>query len=139
MCGRGLFAVLGLAFAAASAAAAPSGETAEWGRAIFHGETALTAHLRGDTRPLPEFALRCANCHTQSSGATAFAPSLSAAYLLEPIPRRGGPPTRYDREAFCKVLATSIDPAAVMLANSMPQYVLSDDECTALWAYFLTR
>jgi len=139
MCGRGLLAVLGLALAAANAAATPNGETAERGRAISHGETALTAHLRGDTRPLPAFTLRCANCHTQTVGATALAPPLSARYLLDAIPRRGGPPTRYDRDAFCKVLASSIDPAAVMLASSMPQYVLSDDECTALWGYFLTQ
>ncbi|MFS8977564.1 hypothetical protein PO002_24140 [Cupriavidus necator] len=140
MCVRRLHAVIGLVLAATSAtAAADTGPVAELGRAIFQGKFEVAAHLRGDARPLPAIATRCASCHTPSSGATAFAPQLTAGYLLEAIPRRGGPPTRYDRDAFCRVLATNIDPATVMLEKSMPQYVLSDDECTALWTFLLTQ
>lgn len=140
MCVRRLYAALGLALVAASAtAAADASPVAELGQAIFQGNLDVVAHLRGDARPLPAIAKRCASCHTPSSGAPAFAPQLTAGYLLGAIPRRGGPATRYDRDAFCRVLATSIDPATVMLAKSMPQYVLSDDECTALWTFLLTQ
>ncbi|QBY55514.1 hypothetical protein [Cupriavidus oxalaticus] len=139
MNGHSWFAILCLALTTASSVAAPAGEAAERGRAIYQGEVALTAHLRGETRRLPAFTVRCGNCHTQSGRATAFAPPLSAGYLREATSRRQAPPSQYDLGAFCKVLATGIDPAAVMLASSMPLYVLSDDECTALWTYLLTQ
>ncbi|WP_455281740.1 hypothetical protein [Cupriavidus necator] len=29
--------------------------------------------------------------------------------------------------------------AGVVLSRAMPQYTLSDDECTALWTYLLTH
>lgn len=49
------------------------------------------------------------------------------------------PPTRYDRDAFCQVLATGIDVTGVVLFRAMPQHTLSDNECTALWTYLLTH
>ncbi|KJK24161.1 hypothetical protein UB46_12825 [Burkholderiaceae bacterium 16] len=134
-------AVLGVALAAASmlAAAADSSGDVERGRALFHGETDLSAHLRGDPTPLPASAVRCINCHTRTSRGEAFAPPLTADSLRTLSPRRGGPPTAYDRDAFCSALANSIDVANVVLVKAMPQYLQSDSDCSALWAYLMTQ
>ncbi|WP_165971538.1 hypothetical protein [Cupriavidus sp. L7L] len=35
-------------------------------------------------------------------------------------------PTRYDRGAFCQVLATGIDDTGVVLFRAMPRHTLSD-------------
>jgi hypothetical protein len=77
----------------------------------------------------------------KAAGARAFQPqdvygsALSARALLESRPRRGGPPSRYDLAAFCRVLAVGIDPAHVIIAQTMPRYRLSAEECDSLWSF----
>ena len=111
----------------------------ERGRALFHAELPLTARMVGHADALPQAAVRCRNCHSKqpASGDAAqdFAPLLNARTLLAQSPRRGGPPSRYDAKALCRVLREGIDPAHVMIQQAMPRYTLSDGECEALWSY----
>ncbi|MFM2054002.1 MAG: hypothetical protein RL456_2039 [Pseudomonadota bacterium] len=112
------------------------------GRALWQGEWALTARLAGDAAVLPVQASRCVNCHgegaTGPDAGARPAPALHRAHLLDGIARRGGPPSRYDEAAFCRLLRTGVDPAAVLLPRAMPRYELGDADCAALWAH-LTR
>jgi hypothetical protein len=128
---------LGLALlgAARLAGAAQSCDPANLGCAIFNGDHALSAHLRDDAQPLPDWTTRCVNCHTQTSSTKAFAPLLTPSYLLDATSRRGGPPMSYNPATLCRALRDGIDPANVMLRKAMPRYVLSDTECAALWRF----
>lgn len=135
--------------------------TSTRGAQIYQGQVVLSGQLRGHDQALPADALRCTNCHEasrqpardDSSGAPAvaangnrsgsasssFAPRLDQASLAWPQARRGGPPTRYDQAAFCRVLRTSIDPGDVLLNKPMPRYTLSNDDCAALWQFLSQR
>ncbi|KNZ33214.1 MAG: hypothetical protein AD742_08045 [Methylibium sp. NZG] len=137
-----------LASAAGAAAQAPD---AERGRRLFHGELPLTAKIAGHTSALPAQASRCVNCHAagsapppspsagaSSASTSSFGPALDARLLLQDARRRGGPPSRYDEAALCKLLTTGIDPAYIIIPASMPRYELSPADCKALWI-FLTR
>lgn len=130
-------AAIGLALAAAarSAGAAQPCEPADLGCSIFSGQHAVPAHLRDDDRPLPAWTTRCINCHTQTEPAAAFAPPLTADYLLAATRRRGGPPSQYDLATFCHALKDGVDPAGVVLRKTMPHYQISDSECAALWRF----
>jgi hypothetical protein len=55
--------------------------------------------------------------------------------LLASLSRRGGPPSRFDEAKLCRLLRTGIDPVSIVVAQSMPLYDLSDDDCHALWTY----
>jgi cytochrome c553 len=110
---------------------------ANLGCEIFDGEHPLPAHLRDDDHPLPAWTARCVNCHSRTAPANGFAPPLTPAYLLDPISRRGGPPTRYTPAALCRALSDGIDPANVVLRKAMPHYTLSDTECAALWRFII--
>lgn len=110
------------------------------GRALFLGELPLPARVGGGpgATPLAAAASRCVNCHSapgiRGPGATAgFGPALSAAALLQLQPRRGGPPSRYDASALCRLLQQGVDPAGVMLTQAMPRYQLDEKQCLALW------
>jgi hypothetical protein len=112
----------------------------ERGRELFAGELPLTARMVGHSDPLPQDAVRCRNCHSKQPALVAdaaqdFAPQLNARSLLTPLPRRGGPPSKYDLKALCRVLRDGIDPAHVMIQQAMPRYTMSDGECEALWTY----
>lgn len=109
------------------------------GCAIFNGQHALAAQLRGDDRTLPASTTRCINCHAQTDPAGAFAPPLTRDYLLDATSRRGGPPSHYDLASFCHALKEGVDPAGVVLRKSMPHYQVSDAECTALWRFITNR
>ena len=133
-------------FAAAASAASTAPTDAASGRQLFDGGTPLTARIVGQDFTLPGRASRCANCHVtkaidhpEPTAAAArsrrFGPPLTAARLLESMPRRGGPPSRYDRETFCKLLRTGIDPAFVVIDRSMPRYQLDAAQCQALWSH----
>lgn len=135
----GLAAALALAGAACVAQAAQPCSKDDLGCAIFAGEREVHAHLRGDSAPLPSATTRCVNCHAQSDPKGAFAPPLTAAYLLDAQSRRGGPPSRYDPSTFCRAVRTGIDPAYVLLRKSMPDFQISDAECNALWRYVANR
>lgn len=124
----------------------------ERGRELFAGELSLTARMVGHADQLPQDAVRCRNCHSKleargsargqnqlelgvDAAAQDFAPLLNARTLLTSLPRRGGPPSRYDLKALCRVLREGIDPAHVMIQQAMPRYSMSDGECEALWTY----
>lgn len=141
------------------AAAAHANPALQQGRALFTGAEALTAHSGGPQgTALPPAASRCINCHSapglrpaalaagpatrsnpasaagaQQPAAAIFGPALNAAALLQPQARRGGPASRYDAQALCRLLREGQDPAGVLLSAAMPRYTLSDAQCRALW------
>lgn len=132
-----------LALSALQVAAAGS-TGADRGRDLFHGDAALTARLTGHSHALPHQAAICSNCHVAGSasptpsanGSTrSFGPLLTPALLLQSMARRGGPPSRYDEASFCRVLATGVDPAYVMVRRDMPRYDMPAADCRALWVY----
>jgi len=130
------------------------------GEAMFEGRTPLVARVGGHADTLPAAAVACANCHVprpqpvgvalssvptgtggtegQPSASSSPGPTLHRALLLEPVARRGGPPSRYDRQAFCRVLQSGEDPAGVLLPRVMPRYEIDAATCDALWR-FVTR
>lgn len=114
----------------------------ERGRQLYFGELPLAGRVTGHTTDLPPGALRCVNCHaagsappSASGAAASFGPALNGDMLTRPTPRRGGPPSRYDEQALCKLLTTGIDPAYIIIPRNMPRYTLSADDCHALWSY----
>lgn len=122
-----------------AAAAAAAGN--ERGHALFTGAAALQGSIVGHTSALPPAAARCINCHAEGSAvagsaasATSFGPLLTRRHLTDALARRGGPPSRYDPAAFCRLLRQGVDPAYVMIKRAMPRYELSDADCQALWA-----
>jgi hypothetical protein len=118
---------------------------AEAGARAFDGRTALVARIDGHERALPAQAAACANCHVASRGpaapdgsrpaAASLGPVLHRAALVEPAPRRGGPPSRFDEASFCRLLRTGEDPAGVLLPRAMPRYELDDAACAQLWQH----
>jgi hypothetical protein len=125
-----------------------SGEVA-LGRALFFGARPLAAHVAGQDWQLPQEAVACANCHQRrlSSGAGAafaaggplsFGPPLTRATLTRALGRRGGPPSAYDSAKLCRAVRDGVDPALVIIPQTMPRYAVTDEECGALWAFLLT-
>lgn len=111
---------------------------------LFSGVLPLQGTIVGHTNALPPSAARCINCHAVGSAAPAspsasaaapFGPLLTPPSLTGAVARRGGPPSRYDAPAFCRLLRQGVDPAWVIVPRSMPRYVLSDADCHALWAH----
>jgi hypothetical protein len=138
---------VGLAAAIAIVAAAcTTPDRGERGRRLFHGEVPLRAAIVGHDERLPTDAARCANCHenapTPRAGDAALetlGPALDRVSLTSLAPRRGGPPSSYDQRSFCRVLAEGIDPAHVMIPQTMPRYAMTNDECEALWTFLTAR
>jgi hypothetical protein len=98
----------------------------------------LRGRLAGHPGHLPPEATRCVNCHATGASAArpaavSFGPSLDATLLVRALPRRGGPPSRYDADSLCRLLREGIDPAWVVVDASMPRYDISDAQCEALW------
>ncbi len=151
--GTGLALTLTLASVLALQRGKATDPAVEAGKALFTGNVALKAHMVGHDTDLPPAAVRCANCHSRQAappGAAAptaasarprdiYAAPLSYAALLEKRPRRGGPPSRYDLAAFCRVLRDGIDPASVMVAQTMPRYRLTEQECHELWTFAISH
>lgn len=131
----------------------------ELGDHLFHGNAPLTARIVGHEMVLPVAVARCMNCHeTQSAALSAaasavanqapgtagavagrFGPALDRDTLTQMRARRGGPPSRYDAQALCALLRTGVDPAQVMIPQTMPRYEIDGAGCEALWAYVNTR
>lgn len=124
----------------------------ERGNRLFHGEAALAARIVGHTMRLPATVSRCMNCHeTRSTAVSAaasavaggqagrYGPALDHGMLAEPRARRGGPPSRYDAPALCTLLRSGVDPAQVMIPQTMPRYDIDSADCDALWGYLITR
>jgi hypothetical protein len=139
----GLPALLLAAMALGPAVAAPA-EALARGRELFAGTAALRGTITGHASALPPAGARCVNCHASgpattsasaASAAASYGPPLTRQRLTEPLPRRGGPPSRYDQATFCRLLRTGIDPAYVLITRSMPRYELPDADCQALWLH----
>ncbi len=114
---------------------------AHWseGANLYAGHKAVAAHIAGHDDPLPAQAAACVNCHDRGPRAgTPIAPPLIGATLTQTLARRGGPPSRYDRAAFCKLLRTGIDPAFVLVPRTMPRFEISDADCATLWNFVST-
>jgi hypothetical protein len=123
-------------------------EERERGGQIFAGERPLTATMAGHIAALPQDAVRCTNCHRRETAAVVrpaadsaldvtqdFGPGLGARGLTTAVARRGGPPSVYDGASFCRVLREGIDPAHVVIAQTMPRYTMSPAECESLWIF----
>ncbi len=135
--------ILGLAWGGPGCARRASIET---GRQLFVGDRPLAAHLSGDDTPLPIEASRCVNCHVfgpaldaASARTQTFGPSLTGAFLRGYLRRRGGPPSTYDVEAFCRLMGTGVDPAHILVQRTMPRYDFSAADCRSLWDYLVAR
>jgi hypothetical protein len=112
------------------------------GGALYRGKEPLSGKVRGHDESLPAEAVRCGNCHDAAEGARLSrvpAPHLDRSLLLEPRQRRGGPPSRYDQAAFCKLLRSGVDPASIVVAREMPIYELDQNQCIALWSFLIGR
>lgn len=105
------------------------------GAALYEGRKPLAARIAGHEEQLPSVATRCSNCH---EGPQTVA-TLNASTLAVKLPRRGGPPSRYDAATLCRVLREGIDPAYVMLPRAMPRYDIDDAGCAAMWAHLSRR
>lgn len=113
------------------------------GRRLFLGRIPLEASLRDEASSLPAAASRCINCHSlprpaMTAGAerAKSAPAQGSPQdLLAFASRRGGPAFGYDAGSMCRTLRTGIDPQQVWLARAMPQFLLTPQQCMALWAY----
>jgi hypothetical protein len=119
------------------------------GHALFSGAQPLAAHVAGQDFALPQDAAACASCHESPpssgpaaawpDGAPRFGPPLTRAALTQAVRRRGGPPSVYDGVRLCRALRDGIDPAWVVIPQSMPRYAFTDQQCRALWAFLSTR
>jgi hypothetical protein len=136
----------GLLLGLGAVPAVPFAQPAEQalGARLYVGQQMLAGYIVGHETPLPTTASRCINCHelaaapAPSAGAqktAAFGPRLSPEGLKELAARRGGPPTRYDLDAFCELLRTGVDPAKVIIQRAMPRYRIDRPQCEALWIY----
>lgn len=133
-----------MAVAAVAAAALLAAATAAFlalqgradGAALYDGRQPLVARVSGHEQPLPATAARCVNCH---DGAQAVGPALNERTLARPVARRGGPPSRYDARALCRLLREGVDPAWVMVPRAMPRYEIDERACEALWAHLQSR
>jgi len=108
------------------------------GQRWFEGAMPLKARMVGHGQDLPAAAAACINCHGVTSQRERFAVALDRTWLTQPQPRRGGPASRYDAQRFCRLLRDGIDPAWVVVNQTMPRYELTDLQCQALWLH-LTR
>jgi hypothetical protein len=109
---------------------------------MFFGETPLRGIIVGHDRPLPPEVVGCVNCHLGGSRSTSdgsFAPLLARSTMTEPRRRRGGPPSQFSAESFCRLLRTGVDPVYIIISRQMPRYMLDDGQCLDLWQYLLEQ
>jgi hypothetical protein len=112
------------------------------GRALFRGQKPLEGRIRDHRDGLPPETVRCRNCHVvagQPLPERAIAPRLDRSLLLSTRSRRGGPPSAYGPESFCKLLRTGVDPVYILIARSMPIYDVDDSQCRSLWLFLVER
>jgi hypothetical protein len=118
----------------------PASAESTHGAALWAGAQPLDGRIAGHAQRLPPSATRCINCHGSAAvdpARDSTAPPLTAQHLLQSQPRRGGPPSRYDAAAFCTLLRTGVDPAAVLLPRQMPRYTIAQADCRALWSFLV--
>ena len=138
--GAAVVAALGAWFADAWAWRQAASAEVQRGRGIYVNGAddagPIQARMAQQPDALPALAVRCINCHDRSGAGAEFrAQVLSRENLLAQMSRRGGPATRFDAVSMCKLLSTGIDPAWIVINQTMPRYDLTDAQCRALWAY----
>ena len=130
---------LGATFVSGAVAVARGRSGAARGRAIFLGREPIKGRVRGHQSDLPSSVVVCHNCHLTGApppgSLSRPAPRIDRSSLLEARGRRGGPPSSYDRAAFCKLLRTGVDPAYVLVVREMPVFDIDDAQCEGLWRY----
>lgn len=131
-------AAVGLVALVAGCGLGPQEQARQLGQAWFEGRLPLKARMVSHGQDLPASAAACINCHGARSPGERFAVALDRRWLTQAQPRRGGPASRYDAQAFCRVLREGVDPAWVVVNQTMPRYDLTDLQCQALWLH-LTR
>jgi hypothetical protein len=149
MCSKGklqklmlLGSLLSTACALMGAAAKPA--LLEQGRKLFVGEVTVAGRMVGHEQALPVEASRCSNCHLSETATVKppstqdFGPKLGPLSLTRSLPRRGGPASAYNASSFCRLLRDGVDPAHVMIPQTMPRYTLTNAECEALWTFLIT-
>ena len=131
-----------LVFSSGVGSSVGSSNDVELGRALFSGAWPLAAHIAGQDFALPRDAATCANCHESdpaSRPSQSFGPPLGRPTLTRARARRGGPRSTYDGVTLCRALREGIDPAQVIIPQTMPRYAFTDQQCQALWAFLSTR
>jgi hypothetical protein len=126
------------AVTAAAQKAASAHEEYVRGKALFSGTIDLLGRIYTHVTDMPPQVVRCSNCHAVADGPDvprSLAPRLTYSLLVLPHARRGGPPSHYSREGFCRLLRLGVDPAWVMISVEMPRYSIDDVSCQALWRY----
>lgn len=113
----------------------PQEQLRQLGQRWFNGATPLQARMVGHAQDLPAGAAACINCHGAGASNERFAVALNRTWLTQPQTRRGGPLSRYDATSFCRVLRDGIDPAWVVVNQTMPRYQVTDLQCRALWTH----
>lgn len=141
------WAALGIAVLAIAGLQARALHEADLGERAFDGREALVARIVGHEATLPPLTAACTNCHLPNrvpagldgvaAADASLGPRLTRAGLTASAPRRGGPPSRYDEAAFCRLLRTGEDPAGVLLPRAMPRYEIDDAGCSRLWRHLL--
>ena len=116
----------------------PQAQLGDMGQRWYEGHAPLQARMIGHTQDLPANAAACVNCHGAGGDNGRFAAALNRGWLTRPQARRGGPPSVYDAQRFCRALREGVDPAWVVVNQAMPRYALTDLQCRALWTH-LTR
>ncbi|WP_152987662.1 hypothetical protein [Aquabacterium parvum] len=116
---------------------APQEQLRQLGQRWFNGEAPLQARMVGHAQDLPAAAAACINCHGAGASSERFAVALNRNWLTQPQARRGGPLSRYDATSFCRVLREGIDPAWVVVNQTMPRYEVTGLQCRALWMHLI--
>lgn len=113
----------------------PQEQARDLGARWFVGSMPLQARMVGHAQDLPAAAAACINCHGAGASNERFAVALDRAWLTQAQTRRGGPSSRYNATSFCRVLREGIDPAWVVVNQTMPRYQVTDLQCRALWMH----
>ena len=107
------------------------------GRDVYEGRGNVIGMI-GEDRLAPQ-ASACSGCHGPAGigggeGKTTV-PPLTRESLTSLQTRRGGPPSAYTEESFCKGLRTRLDPSGVPYSNVMPRYRIDGRTCHQLWGF----
>ena len=130
--------LLSITLIASAAAHESAREISALGQRLFSGQEPLAGRIYTHDVDMPSAVTRCSNCHAAGNGPAvprSSAPRLTRSWLVDTRARRGGPPTSYNRAAFCTVLRKGVDPAYIVIDVQMPRYRLTDDQCAALWTF----
>ena len=143
-----LFFVWGTFNSSVCVAAEGSETSVQRGADLFYGRTEVNGKLYLHNRTLGSPYVRCVNCHQLedqpkslkvNANDNSFGPLLGAHFIQTPNNARGGPVRSYEPASFCKMLRSGMDPSQIMIRTDMPRYILTDDDCNALWSFLMAH